>query len=47
MGAKLNPTEQRRRILLVDPDHETFMRLILLLDEGAHNRYTMDWAATF
>jgi hypothetical protein len=47
MSAKLPTTENHRKILLVEPSHETFVRLILLLDEAARNEYSMDWATTF
>jgi DNA-binding NtrC family response regulator len=46
MTAKLAPTI-KKRILLVEPKHETFVRLILLLDEVVPQQYTMDWAATY
>jgi DNA-binding NtrC family response regulator len=46
MTAKLAPTI-KKRILLVEPKHETFVRLILLLDEVVPQHYTMDWAATY
>ncbi len=47
MSAKLQTTDSHRKILLVEPNHETFVRLILLLDEAARDDYSMDWAATF
>ena len=46
MSAKLSPTDGRKRILLVEPNHEVFVRLMILVDEIAGDSYSVDWAAS-
>lgn len=42
--ARKSPEDQR--LLLVESDHEAFAQIILLLEEAAPGRFTLDWAAT-
>jgi hypothetical protein len=47
MSARSNGNADRKRILLVEPDHEIFVRLMILIDETAGEHYTLDWAASY
>lgn len=47
MSARLPTPQDRRKILLVDPNHATFLRLRLILDEAAPEQYTVEWANRF
>lgn len=47
MSARLTNDPNRKRILLVEPNHEVFVRLMILIDEMAGEGYSLDWAASF
>jgi DNA-binding NtrC family response regulator len=46
MSAKTTSFPERKRILLVEPNHEVLVRLMILIDEIAGDAYAMDWAAS-
>ena len=47
MSAQLTNKPDRKRILLVDPNHEVFVRVMILIDDIAADEYALDWAASF
>lgn len=47
MSVRLTKQPDRKHILLVEPNHEVFVRLMILIDEAAGDEYALDWAASY
>lgn len=42
-----HPRRTRKHLLLVVPQHDVYIRLMMLIEEASPGEYMVDWAATY